>query len=392
MINAISKIGTESAAKGWKLLTKGTVSAKNYAATIIPENCHHIDIIKAQNNLGTKNAVVLSFKDACGKLLKTIMTRKGEGEALKVIRDYRYDDDVIFSTTKKYKHNVLNQNTNEIFKPYLDSENSKGMLMTKLDIYHLSPKARTEQQVYRDVVAKKGIQKEVKTSAIRFGNGKIINKKIISDDKAIVDELENDPYLFIRNYDEADFAKSAKFQAEKRQSVENMPGNLIDKKIDDSLGCFQDLTQNVIIDTSKLDKIDIVDTLNHEYRHKWQFKEMRRYKKYFLNILKPKSKQTNMTLQEKKIAKRLLSAQVKYCSPKKNYEKYYDNFMEVDARNAGAAAVDEYKKYSELLAKYFSMPLNMVYCRRSLKDYIAGILRGIEIVEIKTIPIKLFEK
>lgn len=165
-------------------------------------------------------------------------------------------------------------------------------------------------------------------------------------------------------------------------------GKLIDKKLKKSCGYYQSLTRKITIDSSKHifpTKSELVDTLNHEYRHKYQYAQIRKMFGRFLNIFKTDKNKILMTQSELKQAKAFGKANIIYCPPELNYKKYYNNLLEVDARKAGDIAQSAYDNYSYKLAQAFEGEVfgSMFDCHDS------GLLRALE--KCKTINVGLFD-
>ena len=186
---------------------------------------------------------------------------------------------------------------------------------------------------------------------MRSANGQVSNTTI-SGNLQNFDEIVKDPYLYIRNYSKKEFAQSASYIAAKKQGVNR--GTFRDKLLKDCRGYYNPFLNKVVVNSSEHDNGGMVEVLNHEYRHKYQFTQINKLWKRFLNVFKGDSKKILMNQSEVKESKKFLKEAFKTGNPDTQFEKYYNNFLEVDARSSGVNAKDEYNDFTRKLIKTFS--------------------------------------
>lgn len=324
---------------GGRLVSK--TSTANTKTAIVETNFGNSvkKIIQDFDDNGKLQCLTITHQDKNGKDLKTLIKTYSRENGQTKIETRNLDSNGAPTGSSSERQIVLNE---------LDG--SKSMLRIKFD--ELSGKAtRKEKQAYEHLhnAANKSKNKTLYTEALRLNNGDVLNKKI-SGNLPNLDEIAKDPYLYIRNYNNKDFAQSASYIAADIQGVPR--GKLLLKKLKTCSGYYQPATRKVTIDSSHM-KSDIIGTLNHEYRHKYQHAQIRKIFKRLLNIFKSDKKKIIMSDSELKEAKEFFKADVKYIPKEINFKKYYNNFLEVDARKAGEAAKKQYEDYALKLAESF---------------------------------------
>ena len=378
MVNIV-KIATNVVPKwtknGCRLLSKQKLDFSSLPKNLIPERAVVLEGVEVETAFGKGLSKVYSFLDDEGKLLKKVVIKKKEGEnTVKFIRNYERDGQVLFTDTKHILDGKVTGGVRESFYVKPIQDDVKGMSRMKLE-YNMNPDGtRSETQIYEHL-APRGYSLEGKTlttTATRLKDGRVINKTI-NGDSELVSQVKDDPYLFIRNYSNEEFLESASLYAQQLQDVVGMKGKLRFEKLKECGGYYQNGTKNVTIDP-RHDKADLVDTLNHEYRHKWQSKIISKYVKSFFNFFK---KDNKIVLQEseRELAPKMLKSDILYCPSKINYKKYYSNFLEQDARAAGAEAENEFKRYSEKLAELLGIPKEMTFCS-TLNDSLSSFIKN----------------
>lgn len=372
------KIAANTAPKwtknGCRLLSKRKFNIEFASKNVIPENAVILESVEVETAFGKGLSNIYSCYDKEGKLLNKVIIKKKEGEnTVKFIRNYERDGQVLFTDTKHIIDDKLIRGVRESFYVKPIQDDVKGMSRMKLE-YKLNPDGtRNENQIYENL-APKGYTLEDKTlttTATRLKDGRVINKTI-NGNSELVSQVKEDPYLFIRNYSNEDFVESASLYAQQLQDVVGMKGKLRFKKLKKCNGYYTNGTKNVTINP-KRDKVGLVDTLNHEYRHKWQYKIISKYQKSFFNFFR---KDNKIVLQEseKELAPRLLKSDKLYWLGEINYKKYKSNFLEQDARAAGEKAENEFIKYSEKLAQLLGIPKGMTFCS-TLNDRLGSFIK-----------------
>ncbi len=371
---------------GCRLLSKQKLDFSSLPKNLIPERAAVLEGVEVETAFGKGLSKVYSFLDDEGKLLKKVVIKKKEGEnTVKFIRNYERDGQVLFTDTKHILDGKVTGGVRESFYVKHIQDDVKGMSRMKLE-YNMNPDGtRSETQIYEHL-APRGYSLEDKTlttTATRLKDGRVINKTI-NGNSELVSQVKEDPYLFIRNYSNEDFVESASLYAQQLQDVVGMKGQLRFKKLKKCNGYYQNGTKNVTIDP-RHDKADLVDTLNHEYRHKWQHKIISKYVKSFFNFFR---KDNKIILQEseKELAPQMLKSDILYCPMEINYNKYYSNFLEQDARAAGGKAEVEFKTYSEKLAELLGIPKEMTFCS-TLNDRLSSFIKN----QLKTADVKVIK-
>lgn len=335
--------------KGCRLLSK--VHNGNTKTAIIETDFgkSQVEIITNYENNATFKNLTITHRNASGKVIK------------KLIKSY----------TAKFRYteiqtSIFGENKNLISccteKQNINSEKDGSISLLRIKFKkHHSKGNRYEEQAYEYLhnAAKHDLNKTLYTTATRLDNGQVINKTI-NGNLQNLDEIAQDPYLYIRNYSKKEFVQSASYIAAKTQRVGR--GKFTDKILkEERRGYYNQFLKKVVIDSSKLSNEDVVKVLNHEFRHKYQITQISKLWKRFLNIFKSDSKKILMTPSEIKEAKKFLKEFFKYGNPDTQYEKYYNNFLEVDARNSGVNAQGEYNDFTRKLIKTFAAK-NFVIC------------------------------
>lgn len=385
MVN-IGKITANIAQKwtknGYRLLSKENITFDSLPKNLIPEGTSSLEKVEIATNFGGGLSKVYSFRNSENKLLKKVIIKQQEGQKTsKIIRKYEYAKNVRFTDTKFLSDGEITKGTKEAFTPQ-----ATGISRMKLQYKQNSDGSRFETQIYENLAPKWATVENnpLKTTATRLKDGKLINKTIDGNPE-IISKVKDDPYLYIRNYDNEDFVLSAAKYAEQRQDVVGMRGKVRLKKLKKYAGYYLDSTKDVTIDPNWL-KGDLIDAINHEFRHKWQHKIISNYKKSFFNFFR--NNKIVLTDEEKTLAPKLLKANMSRCLPEKNYTKYYNNFLEKDARLAGEKAKEEFDKYSVQLAHVLDIPTKMTFSHTSQNDLIAQfIAKRVESKQVKCIKI-----
>ena len=248
-----------------------------------------IELIHIESDWGENDIFVWSSFDTFGNLVKKTIKKKSAEKNEIIERFYRKKDKILFTKTNKQIDDKLVETTRESFWVRELGKNLKGMTRVKLHMKMNSDGSRFETQNYEDLAPRilphRGLR--LKTTATRLADGRLTNKTIEGNLKNLED-ISKDPYLFIRNYGRKDFVFSAQWIAQEKQNVLGLRGEFFDKRLKDCGGYFQDYSRNVIVDSEQGTKSDVVNTLNHEYRHKWQKSFIGKYLRRFYNIFRNK--------------------------------------------------------------------------------------------------------
>lgn len=343
--------------KGYRLASKHTGikidRQLRHVLKELPKDVVAIDFVKVETDFGKGHQNILSIRDKAGKLVKRIISRYKSDKLIdKTISLYEYNA----NNYRRISRNtyIKDKNVSEIREQFSLNKEANNLLgHTKLTIKKSSHGARTEHQVFESFTKKSKDRKFIETNAQRNAQGHMV-KKSIGGNIENIEELKNDPYLYIRNYNDKDFLNAASCYAKKVQGVEDRKINIIDKKLKSStLGYSGSLPweKDIVIDIEKhISREELIDTINHELRHQYQdkLKEKQGIINFTLNRNSP-----NLTVEENKQARRFRKADIFYCPPSISYKKYYNNELEKDARNADEKAVKAYNNSSKLLSNYF---------------------------------------
>lgn len=322
------------------------------------------EVVKVETAFGKGSKTITSYFDVNdNKLVGRIIQEYQNGkEVSKIIKKFNrtkaYKDKRtynIFSTKSAiYKNGVKSREIEDKF--VLDSLRERPVTHLRFDVKEIKGAKRLETQLYEELIAGSGRTKYLETTAKRLRDGRVINKTL-SGNLDNMDEIAKDPYLYIRNYKPEDFATSVARMADETQRTVNtkIPFKLIN--IDREMAAGYCSRNEIAIDLDKhYNYTDLVNSINHEYRHKHQNVFIDNLKRSFSNMFKASEKRTKMSFKEKLYALRCYFAETFYCHPEQSRKLYHINFKERDARKAGSRAAMEYGTHSWNLAQNFSAP------------------------------------
>ena len=131
--------------------------------------------------------------------------------------------------------------------------------------------------------------------------------------------------------------------------------SIICKPIKNCSGYFNNLSLKIAIDTNQTsDKQDIVGIIGHEVRHLYQALLITKSLKSEFNWLLPQKYKIHLTKKDIKLSDKLVKATIKYPLFPKADNKYFNNFLEVDARNFEIQAKLVYDYHTRHLSELFS--------------------------------------
>lgn len=360
--SAIKTVAKPYTSKGYRLLSK--------SLNIPTSNNGTMDIVEIASEFGKGHTTITSFKDAEGKLVQRIIDKNGSKGH--IYTSSEYEGNVTTQRRKVSTTSVNGKLTQKTVTRNVYSPDKGG----KLDREHLtinySPNKTTNEVQYFESRAPHGVHNYVKTTASRNSVGEYTHTAIESNilPQAELDKYAQTPYVFSKNYSKEDFLKAVAPYAKEKQNVSELGIKIKNKKLKgNTLGLSYNRRYKIGVDVEKhTDKAELIDTINHELRHKYQDKLISKYEPGFfkefdgilrtvlesLGIVKPKpASKVVSTLSDEnmKLAKIFKDNKQKYIKPSsKNYNDYYNQPVEVDARNAGAKAKDEYKNILDVLA------------------------------------------
>ena len=341
---------------GGRLVSKNTgIKIDNQFKEVlkyIPKNAESIDIVKLETNFGASSQRIVSFKDKAGKLIKRFISKYEDNKLTsKTVNTYdHFYDNYRTASRQTYSNGKKVQEVREQFG--FDSKNNL-LGHTKLTITKDNTNARHEHQVFETFTKKSQDRRFLETNAQRDSKGHMISKTLRGNIEDL-DSFKSDPYLYIRNYNDDDFLSAASNYAKKVQQVEGRSINISNKSLsNNTLGYSRSLPgyKEVKVDVAKhSSRGELVDTVNHEYRHQYQDKlqEKQGIINYTLNRDSAK-----LSKEENEQARIFRNARWKYTQPEKNFMKYYNNKLEKDAREAGERAKKIYEDSSNKLSNAF---------------------------------------
>lgn len=317
----------------------------------IPQNAETLDIVKLETDFGASSQRILSFRDKTGKLIKRIVSKyKGNNLTSKTTNTYNYSYDNYRTVSRQtHSNGKMVQEVREQFALNPKANNLLGH--TKLTVTKDNQNARHEHQVFETFTKKSQDRTYLETNAQRDSKGRMVKKTLKGNIKDL-DSLKSDPYLYIRNYNDNDFLKATSSYAKKVQQVEDRSIDIVNKEIgsliygDSKSSRFE---KRVRVSVAQHDsRGEVIDTINHELRHQYQDKliETQGLTNYTLN-----RDSSKLTKEENKLARAFRKAHRKYTT--KDSVKYYNNLLEVDAREAGEKAKKVYDDSSKKLLNKF---------------------------------------
>lgn len=319
-------------------------------ANNIPQNAESIDIVKLETDFGASSQRIVSFKDKAGKLIKRFVSKYKDNKLTsKTINTYdHFYDNYRTVSRQTYSNGKMVQEVREQF-----GFNPKNNLLghTKLTITKDNTNARHEHQIFETFTKKSQDSRFLETNAQRDSKGHMISKTLRGNIEDL-DSFKSDPYLYIRNYNNNDFLNAASNYAKNVQQVKDRSINISNEQIGGFIyGDSRSLPfeKRVRVDVAKhSSKGEVIDTINHELRHQYQDKlqEKQGIINYTLNRDSAK-----LSKKENKLARSFREANKIYTT--KDTNKYYNNLLEVDARDAGKNAKNVYEDSSRKLLNNF---------------------------------------
>lgn len=379
--SAIKTVAKPYTSKGYRLLSK--------SLNIPTSNNGTMDIVEIASEFGKGHTTITSFKDEKGKLVQRTIDKICSKGHIHTFSEF--EGNVTTQRRKISRTSVNGKLTQETITKNVYSPDKGG----KLDREHLtinySPNKTTNEVQYFESRAPHGVHNYVKTTASRNSVGEYTHTAIESNTlpQAELDKYAQTPYVFSKNYSKEDFLKAVAPYAKEKQNVSELGIKIKNKKLKGStLGLSYNRRYKIGVDVEKhTDKADLIDTINHELRHKYQDKLISKYEPGFfkefdgilrtvlesLGIVKPKpASKVVSTLSDEnmKLAKIFKDNKQKYIKPSsKNYNDYYNQPVEVDARNAGAKAKDEYKNILDVLADRLGVSNKLNWSQEQIAMY-----------------------
>lgn len=379
--SAIKTVAKPYTSKGYRLLSK--------SLNIPTANNGTMDIVEIASEFGKGHTTITSFKDEKGKLVQRTIDKICSKGHIHTFSEF--EGNVTTQRRKISRTSVNGKLTQETITKNVYSPDKGGKLDREYLTINYSPNKTTNEVQYFESRAPHGVHNYVKTTASRNSVGEYTHTAIESNTlpQAELDKYAQTPYVFSKNYSKEDFLKAVAPYAKEKQNVSELGIKIKNKKLKGStLGLSYNRRYKIGVDVEKhTDKADLIDTINHELRHKYQDKLISKYEPGFfkefdgilrtvlesLGIVKPKpASKVVSTLSDEnmKLAKIFKDNKQKYIKPSsKNYNDYYNQPVEVDARNAGAKAKDEYKNILDVLADRLGVSNKLNWSQEQIAMY-----------------------
>lgn len=373
IIGSIVKNGIKYTKNGCRLLSKERMIGKcKVPLDIDVSGSLYSDVVKVETEFGKAIKTITSYISPEGKLLHRTISETRNGEVVEqLFRDYSNYGSTRTVKTKKIGRGGIPLNEKEETLNWLgldvcDNEIKRTATKVTFEKQFGGAGERLEHQLYETFTPGKGRSKYLETYAKRLSDGRVVDTQVTGAGVDVA-TLSKDPYLFIRNYDLEDFAKSARWIAEKNQRVEGIAGDFVVAPTKNCSGYYRDFNSEVVVDANAplQTKADLVDTINHEYRHKFQHKKGSQFVQRFLNLFRSEGDKVPIYKSWSYAIKNKISG-ILYPFTTITRKGYWNNFLEVDARKAGQFAEDVYKDRSLELAKVFGGPNRMYYVNDSV--------------------------
>lgn len=367
VVNSIIKNSVKYTKNGCRLLSKETFALGKHKlpSGVNIKDIPICDVIKVETDFGKTLKTITSYRNPQGKVVTKTITEIRNGEEIaRTIRDYSYNGATKTTKTSKFGRGGihLGESENILSTSFEvgDREITQGFARIKFDKQLGANGERLEHQLYETLLPGKGRTKHIETYAKRLNNGVVIDKQLTGSNVNL-EQIAQDPYLYIRNYNIEDFTNSARWIAEKSQKVDGLGGQFKLESMIKRSGYYQDATRTVAVDPFDpcVTNSSMVDTLNHEFRHKFQHLKGKQLVQRFLNLFRSKENKVPINTPLSYSIKNTFADMI-YPYTTWFQKGYWNNFLEVDARQAGKAGSTIYDAFSENLANIFGGP-NRIY-------------------------------
>lgn len=360
---------------------------------IMAEKAVKASIVEVETAFGKGKTTIKSYFDKENKLVRRKINKNIADKS--DTADIDYSGDFKTGRTRTMIRNNNGQYTHE-FSQMKVSSFSK-VLERKTHLMESDPiKGITETQVIEEL-APQGKRNFIQTSRMFDSNDIKITGNVASQQE--LDELLKSPYMSCITYENDRFLNAIKGYAAKQQKVDNLDISVYDVSLKgNTLGQSYGSEKYIEVDVGKhSSKAEIVDTINHEYRHQFQHYVVDKYshpllatlsdaidmKKrtlsqgFFsglltdLGIIKNKTKiDTELVKEELKASKKWAKEFKSYIKPEDNYNGYYNQEVEKDARKAGEKAKKEFVELTDRINGYFKkLRLDLLFNEQQKRDY-----------------------
>jgi len=331
---------------GSRLISK----IKNVSKNIQGAN-FYTEIIKIETNFGKGLTTVTTTFDATDKPVTRIIEKRQGKKSEKTI--FKYSG--IFSVRRKTVIDkfINKEKVQRIIKSEILTKDKERPFLTRILLY-ITPqkdKSRDEIQIIEELSTKKH-RRYIKTTAKRNKDGELSEKTIEGNVKGIK-QFTNSIYLYFRNYPLKDFLISIIPYAKRLQKVSKREIEILFDTLNKKVSANSTSDNGfgtVKFDMKKLkSQSNIVETVNHEFRHQYQDSVI---EKFMLKGFKSMLRRTFMPLKYI-FAKHCSKDKKKYVSAAEDYERYLEQYIEIDARLAGQKAKNKFLAETRMIEDIF---------------------------------------
>lgn len=310
-----------------------------------------VDFTTVESKFGATTTDILSFKDEYGNLVKRYRTTKHNGSNIveRMEGDYNIDKEYGFGKIKR-KYSI----NDELTKEEKISIYTYGIISKKVTEFF--------ERATKHIISRNYKGKFIELSALRQNDGLKGNKITSTLKSNCLSNEEREQLNNLTFLHEFDLSGKAFLDAITPTTVKAKKFKIFKPKISVAEleeGCFGKASfKDVKIDMTKHSLNEaIIDTINHELQHVKQNETMIVYnletifktlglKKTWKRFIEKNYGYFSKT--KRNFAQKCITARKEYTASQKDYKAYYNNFLEVDARQAGDVAKKEYLRQQRL--------------------------------------------
>lgn len=343
VVNLFNKAGYRLASK-----TAGSVVA-NMPAGAVSKTTVVIEHVSG------KVKTVEQYLDKYGKAVKINESCKETGECFSSVynwhRSPKTATNAFDSVTLEARFSGMKNGSSILGCCNVDVDSSQKYFQI---VESVSKKSGTETNGVREVLTRlvdseRSIYREVSKRTTNIVNGSSSRNLVETSGKGIpaseVDKITSYPYFETMFFDKKELCRRSVDIACQRQGVSPMKLEFQTVAEADRRGGWCSYHTNTMAVTNnglKGDKKYLFNLLEHEARHKWQ------------HDLVEKMKRGELTHpQEIELAQKFEKEFAKYISIEEDFDGYYKQLVEVDAREAGSKAASAYKEVKQLIDRRF---------------------------------------
>lgn len=364
--NAKIPVKTAYNQAGNRLAAKLTVTGNTLKKMQIPEGTASVDFLKVEKEFGQSSSNIISFKDISGNLIERVRIDKTPYDTRQIQSKYHLSNNKTDFSPDGYSIDFTDIKRTTTINGKLESH-KRDMISyaQKKDAMPIVTHSRLETVEHPNLEARKEVQtiktwtkgnkqnaKYLQTTGWRRNDGKTQLTEISGNTNLPLEDFKNDPYIMTRMYPNKDFIHSIKHHI---ADMNQLPVSTLKLKTKSNLknlcGYYRPSTGEIVIGTNA-NKIDLVDTVAHEFRHKKQAVTMKKAVHNFFRGMFGKEKgNTNENLLGMQYLKdNFLHF---FCLNGKIRKLYYQNGLEKDAFKTGHRFQKVYSRLTENLQNEF---------------------------------------